>query len=301
MASGGFCLIAGTTASGKSALALELAQRTRGVIVNADSVQLYKSLPLLTAQPSAEDTALAPHRLYGILEDREQASVARWLELASGAINEAQPRPAIVVGGTAFYIEALIHGLPTVPATPDELRERSREHLDRVGLDALRQELADRDPNLAAAGLPLDPQRLLRAWEVLEATGRSIVLWQAEPRRRPALPAYRGGVALLPPRDLLWRRIEARVRQMVEAGAIEEVRDWLKQPSAAGSPLLKADGVSAFAAHLRGEIDLKAAIEATAIKVRRYAKRQRTWLANRSLPVTRLEVTGNDAVALIQA
>ncbi len=291
----GFCLIAGTTASGKSSLALALAEATGGVIVNADSVQLYRSLPILTAQPDAADRARAEHRLYGILADDEACSVARWLELAAATLRAVQPRLGIVVGGTGFYLEALLHGLPDVPATPPDVRAASEARFARLGKAAFAAELAERDPALAARGLPVDRQRLLRAWEVLELTGRSIASFGAADRRRPPLPAFRGGVALVPPPAETAARIERRFDAMLAAGVVAEVAAWRRRPEAAGSPLAKADGVREIAGHLDGRWSLEEARRATIVKVRRYAKRQRTWLRHR---LRELEVVNATAEAL---
>jgi len=278
---GGFCLIAGTTASGKSALALALAERTGGVVVNADSVQLYRSLPILTAQPTAADRARAEHRLYGILADDEPGSVARWLDLAAAAIRDVQPRLAIVTGGTGFYLEALLRGLPDVPATPPELRARSEARLEALGQEAFARALAARDPVLAERGLPVDRQRLLRAWEVLALAGRSIASFGDADRRRPELPAWRGGVALVPPPAATAGRIERRFDRMLEEGVVAEVAAWRARAEVTRSPLAKADGVRELAAYLDGRWSLAEARRATIVKVRRYAKRQRTWLRHR--------------------
>jgi tRNA dimethylallyltransferase len=289
---GGFCLIAGTTASGKSALALALAEATGGVVVNADSVQLYRSLPILTAQPTAADRARAEHRLYGILADGESSSVARWLELAAAEIREVQPRLAIVVGGTGFYLEALLHGLADVPATPPELRTRSEARFAALGREAFARELAARDPLLAERGLPPDRQRLLRAWEVLELTGRSLASFGDADRRRAELPARRGGVALVPPPAETARRIERRFDAMLEAGVIAVVAAWRRHPEAAVSPLAKADGVREIVGYLDGRWSLAEARRATVVKVRRYAKRQRTWLRHRLPELEVVNATG---------
>ena len=292
----GFCLIAGTTASGKSALALALAEATGGVVVNADSVQLYRSLPILTARPGPAELARAEHRLYGVLDDGETSSVARWLELAAAAIRAVQPRLAIVTGGTGFYLEALLDGLVDVPATPPDLRAAAEARFEALGRAAFAGELAARDPVLAARGLPVDRQRLVRAWEVLELTGRSIASFGAADRRRPALPPWRGGVALIPPPAVTAARIERRFDAMLAAGVVAEVAAWRRRPEAARSPLAKADGVTELAAYLDGRVGLAEARRATIVKVRRYAKRQRTWLRHRLGRLAKLEATG-EAVA----
>ncbi len=290
---GGFCLIAGTTASGKSALACTLAERTGGVVVNADSVQLHRSLPILTAQPTATDRSRAEHRLYGILDDHDNSSVARWLELATATIAEIQPRLAVVTGGTGFYLDALLNGVPTAPATPADLRAASTARLRELGVGGFARELEASDPRLAARGLPHDPQRLLRAWEVLQLTGRSIASFWEHPRERPPLPAYRGGVALVPPPAETATRIENRLDAMLAAGLLAELAAFLERPAARLSPLAKADGVREFAGYLQGPTSLAAARAATIVKVRRYAKRQRTWLRHRLNEVEVLARTGD--------
>jgi tRNA dimethylallyltransferase len=289
----GFCLIAGTTASGKSDLALALAEATNGVVVNADSVQLYRSLPILTAQPTAADRARAEHRLYGILADGESSSVARWLALAAAAIRAVQPRLAIVTGGTGFYLEALLRGLPDVPSTPPALRHMSEARFAALGQEAFTRELAARDPVLAARGLPVDRQRLLRAWEVLELTGRSIASFGDADRRCAELPAFRGGVALVPPPAATAARIERRFDRMVAEGVVDEVATWREGPDAAASPLAKADGVREIAGYLDGRWPFAEARRATIVKVRRYAKRQRTWLRHRLPELEVVDATGD--------
>lgn len=253
------------------------------MIVNADSVQLYRSLPTLTARPTPTDLARAEHLLYGILDDDERGSVAQWLKLAVAAIWAVQPRLAIVTGGTGFYLEALLAGLADVPATPPELRAASGQAFARLGHAGFAAELGRLDPRLASRGLPKDPQRLRRAWEVCTLTGRSLTDWEGQ-RTPPSLPPWRGGVALLPPREVLWHRIDRRTRAMVGAGVVDEIAAWRAGPDAGRSPLRHADGVAAFGEHLDGRITLDAAIVGTSVKVRRYAKRQRTWLRHR-LPV----------------
>jgi tRNA dimethylallyltransferase len=270
----GALLLAGPTASGKSALALALAERLDGVLINADSMQVYRELRILTARPSAEDEARAPHRLYGIVSAAEPFSVGRWLPLARAAIEEALAagRTPIVVGGTGLYFMALLQGLAPAAAAPPELREAARRRLAELGLEAFRAELAARDP--AAAALR-DPQRLLRAWEVVEATGRPLSAWRAAPPQG----AYEGawlGVVLERPRPELYGRIDRRFREMVEAGALDEVRALSGRAAN-----LKASGLPELRRCLAGELSLEAAVDAAQQATRRYAKRQLTWLRNK--------------------
>jgi tRNA dimethylallyltransferase len=238
-------VIAGPTASGKSALALRLAEAAGGVVINADSMQLYRDLRIITARPNAADQARAPHRLFGILDADEPASVGRWLQLAAAAIAEASAaqRPAIVVGGTGLYLHALLHGLAPVPEIPEPIRTAARLRLAERGLSALRAELAELDPVMAARLRPTDRQRLLRAYEVIVATGRSLAAWQEMPPVRVELPERRGGLALMPPRAALHERIERRLRDMVAGGAVEELEVLHRRRLPADLPLMKAVAV----------------------------------------------------------
>ena len=276
-------VIAGPTASGKSALALRLAAAAGGMIINADSMQLYRDLRILTARPGAADEARAPHRLFGILDAGEPASVGRWLQLAQAAIAEARAarQPAIVVGGTGLYLHALLHGLARVPDIPERVRTAARMRLGERGLPGFRAELAELDPVMAARLRPTDRQRLLRAYEVVVATGRSLAAWQEMPPVRIDLPEPRLGVALVPPRAALYQRVERRLRAMVDRGALEEIRTLLERGLPADLPLMKALAVPELLAHVSGRVDLETALERAIVQTRRYAKRQITWLRHR--------------------
>ena len=212
-------LIAGPTASGKSALALDLADRLDGVVVNADSMQIYAGLRLLTARPSVEEEARAPHRLYGHVAPERPYSVADWLADVGPVLDEiaAAGRTAIVVGGTGLYFEALVGGLAPVPEIPDAVRAHWRAVAEREGAAGLAAELAARDPEMAARLRPTDTQRMTRALEVIAATGRSLALWQAEPHSAPLVDrAAAVAIVLEPVRALLHARIERRFHQMVD-------------------------------------------------------------------------------------
>jgi tRNA dimethylallyltransferase len=276
-------VVAGPTASGKSALALRLAEAERGVIINADSMQLYRDLRLLTARPTLEDHARAPHRLYGILDATDPASAGRWLQLAEAAIDEALAagRPAIVVGGTGLYLHALLHGLAPVPDIPAEVRRAARARLALLGAPAFHAELAALDPATAAQLRPTDRQRLMRAYEVVTATGRPLAAWQAMPPLRVDLPARRCGLALMPPRPALYQRIERRLRATIEHGALEELKAFAERSLPADLPLMRAVAVPELLAHLSGQVDLDTALERAIVQTRRYAKRQLTWLRHR--------------------
>jgi tRNA dimethylallyltransferase len=276
-------VIAGATASGKSALALRLAEAAGGVIINADSMQLYRDLQIVTARPTTADEARAPHRLFGILDADDPASVGRWLQLAQAAIAEARAarRPAVVVGGTGLYLHALLHGLAPVPDIPEGVRTAARMRLLERGLPALRAELAELDPVMAARLRPTDRQRLLRAYEVIVATGRSLAAWQEMPPVRVDLPERRFGIALTPPRAALYQRIERRLRAMVEGGALEELRSLHRRGLPADLPLMKAVAVPELMAYVSGGVDLETALARAIVQTRRYAKRQITWLRHR--------------------
>ena len=279
----GLIVVAGPTASGKSALALRLAEAERGVIINADSMQLYRDLRLLTARPTPEDQARAPHRLYGILDAADPASAGRWLQLAGAAIGEAaaERRTAIVVGGTGLYLHALLHGLAPVPDIPAEIRATARARLAALGAAAFHAELAGLDPTMAARLRPTDGQRLLRAYEVIVGTGRSLAAWQAMPPLRIDLPARRCGLALVPPRPALYQRIDQRLRDMIEHGALDELRALAERALPADLPLMRAVAVPELLAHVAGRVDLDTALDRAIVQTRRYAKRQLTWLRHR--------------------
>ncbi len=296
----GLLVLGGPTASGKSALALRLALALDGVLVNADSMQLYRELPLLTARPTPADEARVPHRLYGVLGAAEPASVGRWLELAGDAIAAASAsgRLPIVVGGTGLYLSALLRGLAPVPPVPAAVRAEARALFDRLGAPGFHAELARRDPVMAARLRPSDRQRQLRAFEVLAATGRSLADWQAQPRFRLRLPAPVVGLALLPPRAELHGRIERRLRAMIEAGALEELAALRRACGNAGLPLLKAVAVPELCAHLDGRLDLAQALARALERTRQYAKRQVTWLRHQLPELEPLPGFGDDPAIL---
>lgn len=271
-------LIAGPTASGKSALALELAERVGGVVINADSMQVYRDLRVLTARPSVEEEARAPHRLYGHVDGAADYSVAHWLEDARAAISEAETtgQLPIVIGGTGLYFKALTQGLAPMPSIPPEVRARVRE-LD-LPAPELHARLMAVDPQTAGRLRPSDTQRLMRALEVVEATGRPLAQWQAERASEPVLPGDDAlKLFLATDRTALRDAIARRFHLMMEAGALEEAQALLARGLPADRTILKAHGVPWFARHLAGEIELEAAIEGGILDTRRYAKRQDTW------------------------
>lgn len=283
-------LIAGPTASGKSALALRLAERTGAEIVNADSMQLYAGLRVLTAAPSPDETARAPHHLFGTVDPADGWSVGRWLRAATQLLEDiaARGRPAVVVGGTGLYFRALTRGLAEIPPIATDVRRATAAEYEALGEALFRERLARVDPAAAARIAPGDRQRLSRAWEVYAATGRSLTDHQAS--ADGALPAGSwSAVALEPPRPQLYARCDARLHAMVRDGAVEEVRALLARDLGADLPAMKAVGVREFAAYLRGEIDLEAAIAAAQQETRRYAKRQLTWMRGQMADWLRLD------------
>jgi tRNA dimethylallyltransferase len=275
-------LVAGPTASGKSALALALAQQRGGVIVNADSMQVYGDLRIITARPAADEETRAPHRLYGHVDAAENYSVGRWCADASAVLAAAgrERRAAILVGGTGLYFNALTRGLAAVPPVPADIRAEVRARLASDGVAVLHAELRSRDPAAAAQLMPGDRARVTRALEVVLATGRSLLDWHRD--GMPALvdPASAAKVFLAPDRDTLLLRIDARFDAMVAAGALDEVRALAARNLAPDLPAMKAHGVPWLMRHLAGEIALADAIEQSKRDTRRYTKRQATWFRN---------------------
>jgi len=272
-------LIAGPTASGKSALALALAQEIDGIIVNADSMQVYRDLRIITARPTPEEEARAPHRMYGHVDAAENYSVGRWLADVAPALDEvrAGKRVPILVGGTGLYFKALTQGLSNVPPVPAEIRAAIRARMEAQGPQALHAELARRDP-ASAALKPGDRTRIARALEVLEATGRPLKQWHDE-GLPPLLDAARAvKVFLAPERAELRRRIDARFGTMLRGGALEEVRALAARKLDPLLPAMKAHGVPWLIRYLEGEISLEEAAQGGKNDTRRYTKRQFTWV-----------------------
>ena len=277
-------VVAGPTASGKSALALALADELGGTVINADSMQVYRELRILTNRPGPDQETRAPHRLYGVMSVAEACSAARWRDLALAAIAEtgAAGRLPILAGGSGLYIRALIDGLSPVPGIPADVRAAARARHAEIGGAAFHAELAARDPEMAARLAPGDSQRLIRACEVIEATGESLAAWQ---RRPPQGGAYDGPVltlVLAPPREVLYRACDARFITMVERGALDEVRALVGLGLDPALPAMTALGVPELSRHLAGEMALDDAIAAAQKATRRYAKRQLTWLRHQT-------------------
>ncbi len=298
-------VITGPTASGKSGLALALAEAFDGVVINADSMQVYRELRILTARPGADALARAPHRLYGILPGHEPCSAGRWREMALDEVAAARTegRLPLVVGGTGLYLRALAQGLAPVPGVPEAVREAARALHGELGGPGFHAALGRRDPVMAARLEPGDSQRLIRAWEVLEATGRSLADWQAQggdqagtgPDGAPAAaPARILRLVCLPPRPALYAACDARLRAMVENGALEEVRALRALGLDPRLPVMKALGVRELGRHLDGALSLDDAIAQTQQATRNYAKRQMTWLRTQTAPDGPRAVTLNE-------
>jgi tRNA dimethylallyltransferase len=275
-------LIAGPTASGKSALALTLAEKFGGAIINADSMQVYRDLRIVTARPNSDEERRAPHLLYGHIDAAENYSVGAWCVDAAASLAAAKRknRVAIIVGGTGLYFEALTGGLAVVPPIPAKIRTAVRARLAREGAAALHAELKARDPNAAARLSPNDRARVSRALEVVLATGRSLPDWHAAGNPAALDPNRAAKVFLTPERDELFRRIGARFDAMLTAGALDEVRALAARALDPELPAMKAHGVPWLIRHLNGEIALAEAAEGSKRDTRQYTKRQATWFRN---------------------
>ncbi|MFD0987708.1 tRNA (adenosine(37)-N6)-dimethylallyltransferase MiaA [Methyloligella solikamskensis] len=272
-------LIAGPTASGKSAAALELASRFGGVIVNADSMQVYDELRILTARPNLDEERLVLHRLYGTVSAAERYSVGRWLADVEAVLEEekALRRLPILTGGTGLYFKALAEGLAATPEIPAEIRERWRSRAETLTPAELHEELCERDPAMAERLPETDPQRIVRALEVFEATGVSLADWQAE-EATPLLPPEQTlRMVVAPDRAELYAKIDRRFDAMLQRGALDEIRVLAELNLSPELPAMRAHGVPELLDALEGKISREEAIETSKTMSRRYAKRQLTW------------------------
>ncbi len=281
-------VIGGPTASGKSGLALAVAEARGGTVINADSLQVYDALPILTAQPSAEDKARAPHKLYGVLPPDANCSAAKWRQMALDEIRAAEV--PIIVGGTGFYISTLLSGLSPIPEIPASFRDAAIALQKEVGTPELHARLKARDPETAAKLDHFNTQRNVRAWEVLEATGKGLSAWQSAPKEAPPVDLNFIVTTLLPPRDTLYRNCDARFDQMIEQGALDEVRNFDGDSIALGFTELRA--------YLRKQISLDDAVTKAQQATRNYAKRQMTWFRNQVQADAALDVP--DAAVLLK-
>jgi tRNA dimethylallyltransferase len=291
-------IVAGPTASGKSAHSLKLAAEHNGVIINADSMQIYDDLPILTAQPPQEDKDKAPHLLYGSLHPNESSSAGNWREMVEPLIHEtlAQGKTPIIVGGSGLYIKALIEGLSPMADIPQEIRDAAGVKQRELGNPAFHEALSIRDPIMGERLDPFNTARLIRAWEVLEATGKSLSEWQELPRVEPPDTWQFHITTVMPKREVLYDRCNRRFEWMLENGALEELEEFnqkVKNGEINQNALLAhALGVEPLTAYLNGELSKEEAITQGQGETRRYAKRQVTWFRN--------QVKENKNVAIIK-
>ena len=289
-------LIAGPTASGKTALALRAAQTLGGEIVNADALQLYADLTVLSARPTLDEQAGVPHHLFGVADGADGWSVGRWLRAASPILEEirGRGRMPVVVGGTGLYFKALTEGLADVPPTPAAVRQSVTAKYDALGEARFRELLASADPDAARRIEAGDRMRLSRAMEVLEATGRPLSAWQADTAAALEPDDWRA-VAIVPDRVDLYARCDARFDAMLAGGALEEVRALLTRRLDRNLPVTKAVGVRELERHLAGDLTLEDAADLARQETRRYAKRQLTWLRNKTPDWAKITQTDADA------
>jgi tRNA dimethylallyltransferase len=276
-------LIGGPTASGKTAISLRLARDIGGEIVNADSIQLYRDLEILSARPAPDELGQAPHHLFGVADAAEAWSVGRWQRAALPIIADIRRRgkSPILVGGTGLYFRSLTHGLADIPAAAPETRTAAAADFETLGEAAFRDHLAKIDPAAAARIAPGDRQRLVRAWEVYLTSGQPLSALQTQTTAPLGASDWRG-VAIDPPREALYARCDARLAAMIEAGASDEVSALLARRLDPDLPVMKALGLAEIGAWQAGEMSLEAALTAAQQATRRYAKRQATWFRNQT-------------------
>lgn len=292
-------LIAGPTASGKSELAVRIAEAVGGTVINADALQVYAELKILTARPGPDELARARHALYGFITVKEAYSVARWVEHARVAVAAAErdKRTPILVGGTGLYFRALLDGLAEIPPIPEEIREDANALFDEAGPEGFRDMLRELDPEAAERLKVNDRYRAVRAYEVVASTGRTLAEWH-DSEHRPVLAEDETlRFALLPERERLYAAIERRFQAMLEAGALEEAERMLAMQLPPNRPATKALGLSELGDYLSGKIDLPGATEAAVQRSRRYAKRQMTWIRGQMMSWQALEQTQLDQAA----
>ncbi|MEM8743444.1 MAG: tRNA (adenosine(37)-N6)-dimethylallyltransferase MiaA [Pseudomonadota bacterium] len=292
-------LIAGPTASGKSDAALALAEKLDGIVINADSKQVYRDLRVLSARPSAEDEARAPHALYGFVPSETAYSVGQWLEDVARAISQAQAegRTPIIAGGSGLYFKALLEGLSPVPDIPEGVRTRWRDAANTNTPAELHDLLRERDPGMADQLRPSDPQRIVRALEVVDATGQSLAEWQQK-SGSPILDADEAArIFVTRPREELYARINARFDTMLSHGALEEVEALVAKDLDPDLPVMRAHGVRPLMQVLSGATTREEAIEQVKTETRRYAKRQETWAKSNMISWKRIEKKDSESFA----
>jgi len=285
-------VLAGPTASGKSALALDIAQTVDAVIINCDSRQIYREIPVITAQPTPEEQQLVPHRLYGCLSAADHCSVAAWVGMARDAIDavHAQGKLPFLVGGTGMYIKALMEGFSPIPDIDPLIRKRIRVQYQQAGNKALYSRLRECDPVMADILHEGDTQRVMRALEVVEQTGVSLRVWQQKKPMTYYGPEQFRTFFLYPDKQTTYERCSERFYAMLDRGVLDEVRalDALKLPEAL--PAMKAHGVPELRAHLRGDLTLDEAVKQAVINTRHYIKRQFTWYRHQMQDAERIDM-----------
>lgn len=273
-------LIAGPTASGKSALALRMAQEKNALIINTDSMQVYDVLNILTARPTKADTAIVSHYLYGYVSPTLNYSVGQWSRDVEKLLTTFTSKSLIFVGGTGLYFRALLEGISKVPHVPDVVRQKWRLRLDKEGAESLYRQLLQVDAVLAEKISSQDGQRIIRALEVYDTTGKKLSWWQKQKTPPLIVPNCAEKILLIPPRQLLYERIHKRLDSMIERGALEEVVAMKRLMLSPLLPAMKAIGIAEFIAYLDGYRSFENALETVKTQTRRYAKRQMTWFRN---------------------
>lgn len=300
-------IIGGPTASGKSSLAVALAQRFDGTVINADSLQIYRDLGVLTAQPSADDLAQAPHDLYAIADANDRYDAMRWRSCAIDAIarSHAVNRLPVIVGGTGFYINALLEGMSPIPQIDAQYRTQAQDFFDTHGIDALAGEIQRIDPALAGQIDRANPQRLMRAYEVFHATGKTLSYWQAQPKSGAPAGLRFFTIIIDPPRAELHSNAALRISLMEQAGMDTQVEDFkqliARGDIAADAPLTHACGYHPLADFIDGRCTREQALEAMLIDTRQYAKRQSTWFKNQIAPNARLTSAKDENIMAVLA
>lgn len=278
-------IIIGATASGKSSYALDYADKYSAEIINADSMQIYKEFPILSAQPTKEDQSKVPHHLYGFIDVQHEFNVNKWLEIASEKIKDCWDRQVIpvLVGGTGFYIQAILEGLSPIPNIPNAERKNIKERLENEGIQNLYAELKRKDPSLYEILKPNDIQRICRALEVFEATGKPLSYWQSIPKKK-LIEADFKIIEIRKDRKELYKNINERVLNMIQNGAIDEVKNVYRMYPETVYPGQKILGYKEICNYLQGGWTLDQSIEKLQQHTRNYAKRQMTWFRHQVTP-----------------